>query len=463
MQLEEDEAKDNDLSFQKSTSLYYEALKVIPGGLNSRTRLGGIPGRHPLYIERAYDSKLVDVDGNEYIDFLMGYGPIILGYCNPIVNRAVEEQLHRGTLFGMSSELEIDVAKKILTSVPHAEQVFMSNTGTEANQMATRLSRAYTGKPKIAKFEGHYHGWLDWCFVDSVYNMVAFMPSPRGGGLVSPVTSVGEAGIPPRTAEDYVVLPWNEPEAVEKVLKRKSDEIAAVIMEPSGPAGALMPEAGFLELIRDMCSENGILLIFDEVKTGFRLSLGGYQERYQVFPDLSTFAKSVGNGFPTAAVAGKREVMDLINTGVVSHAGTFNGNPLSMAACSATLEQLAQPNKYEYLYRLTTKLVSGMTDAIRDTQAEAILVGPATHKTKPGPIIDIYFTSLETIRSFRDLRASGREIDARRQGAFIHAMLKRGVHIISHVWFISFSHTEEQVEYAVRAVEESLKEAMTTA
>ena len=449
------------ISLERSQQLYRDALKYIPGGLNSRSRFAP-PGEHPLYMSRAAGSRLFDVDGNEYLDYLMGFGPIILGYCDPVVNEAVREQLERGSVFGMSNELEIEVAKKLVNDIPCADLAFMSNTGSEANTMAIRLARAFTGKDKIAKFEGVWHGWLDWCLVDSVYQCTGPLLQPHGGSEQSPIPCIGEAGVTTSIVNDYVVLPWNETEAVEKTLRRRANEIAAVIVEPSGPLGTMMPEEGFLEVIRKVTDEMGILLIFDEVKTGFRLSLGGYQQLHGVVPDLSTYAKAMGNGFAVAAVAGRKDIMELTERGIVSHAGTFNGNPISMAASLAVLSELEKPNRYEHLYGLTSKLVKGMSDAIDDTGVEAILVGPGTHKTKPGPMFDIYFTDAHRIRSARDMHTARKDIHIRRRQTFIKEMLTRGIHMTPHVQFISFCHTEEEINSTIQAVEESLNECKKT-
>jgi len=416
----------------------------------------GDVGEHPIFIKEAKDSRLTDVDDNKYIDFVMGYGPIILGYGDPIVNNAVCEQLKKGQLFGLSSELEVDVAKKIVNDIPCADLAFVGNTGSEATLMAIRLARAFTGKDKIVKFDGCFHGWHDWTKVGTVYSCT-YYGNPRGGTLLSPIQCMGQAGIPSSIVNDYIVLTWNEVKAMEKILRRKKDEIAGVIVEPTGPYGSIMPEEGFLELIRELTEELDIIFIFDEVKTSFRLALGGYQERYSVLPDIWVGSKAMANGFPVSAVGGKECIMNLKTQGIVPSSGTFSANPISMAASLATLNELEKPNRYEYLYMLTNRLANGMHDAIKDTGIEAILVGPGVHNTKPGPMLDIFFTDRDHIKDAKEMKEAKKDIHVKRRKAFVREMVKRGIHIAIHNWFISFCHTKEDIDKAIQSVDESLR------
>lgn len=444
----------NNLNFDRSLEILNEAKKSLAGGVNSKIREPHAP--HPLFMEKAKGSHIWDVDGNEFIDTLMGFGPIILGYCDPKVNSAVQEQLNKGSIFGMSNELEYKVTEKIVKAIPSGDLAFASNTGSEATQMAIRMARAYTGKEKIIKFEGVWHGWLDWCLVDTTYETTGFW-YPHGGSQIAPIMTFGEPGIPKNVIDNLIVLPWNDIASVEKTVERFSSEIAAIIVEPIGPAGGIMPYDGYLDSIRKITKENDMLMILDEVKTGFRLAFGGAQELYGIDPDISTFAKAIANGFPMAAVTGKKKYMDIISQGITGHAGTFNGNPISMAASLATLTELEKPNKYDYLYKLTKKLSRGLKDGISDSQARALLVGPGSNENKPGPILDIYFTDLETVKDQRELKASKKEIHKKMANTFKLEMLKRGIHVIEHVWFVSFSHTDDDIDKIIEAASESMK------
>lgn len=435
----------------RSKELFEEACEFIAGGVSSTARgrpRGVIPGVHPMYIQRASGSHLFDVDGNEFVDYLQAYGAINLGYAHPKQIEAVANQLQRGSMYGLSSELEIEAAKKFVRGVPGAEQVMFSNTGSEATSLAVKVARAFTGKEKIVKFEGHYHGWLDWCMVDSTWKAVTtsewvserYVPQYTFKTIVEP-------GVPRSVLDDVIVLPWNELEVFENVVERRGHEIALVILEPTGPSGC-PPEEGLLEAIRRITEENDIVLIWDEVKTGFRLAFGGAQERCGITPDLSTFGKAMGNGFPVSAVAGKREILELTASYRVSHDGTYNGNALCMAAVLANLAELEKPGVFPKIYEKANRLIGGIRDAIEDHDVEAVVIGYS-------PMSPVIFTDKEKMRSPREYP---RQYPYNEMSRVLRLeLLKRGIHILGRL-FVSVCHTEEDIEKTIEAFDGSMKE-----
>ncbi len=301
---------------------------------------------------------MIDADGNDYVDYLLGLGPMILGHRPPRVTRAVVDQIENvGTVFALPRRAEADLARKIIAAVPSVESVRLSNTGTEGVLYATRLARAYTGRRKIVRFEGMYHG-----FSDGVY----WSKHPRietAGPDARPVPVPQGPGLPKGVEENLIILPWNDAEALRAVIDEQGHEIAAVLTEPMMcNTGCILPRAGYLEAMREMTAKAGILLIFDEVITGFRLSLAGAQGVFGITPDLSVFAKGLGGGFPVAAVGGKRAVMDLVSDGTVSLAGTYTANGIAVAAANATLDELNEPGAYDRLYAVSGRLRHGLTE-----------------------------------------------------------------------------------------------------
>jgi glutamate-1-semialdehyde 2,1-aminomutase len=317
-----------DADYRKTIAAYDEACQVLAGGVSSNFRMGGQPA--PLFFERAEGPYLYDVDGNRYVDYVLGMGPCILGHAPREVVDAVATTLNLGQLYAGQHRLEVDLARKVQEMVPCAELVRFAGSGSEVVQAAFRLARAYTGRSKIVRFEGHYHGWIDTALI-----------SPRAteeelGSYEAPNTVPGSRGQVRSALEDLIVLPWNDLEVLRRTLERHAGEIAGVIMEPIlCNTGVILPRPGYLEGVRDLTARLGIVLIFDEVITGFRVALGGAQARLGVTPDLATYAKAIANGFPLAAVAGRREIMDLLNQGVV-HGGTYNASPATAAAAAAT-------------------------------------------------------------------------------------------------------------------------------
>jgi len=421
-----------------SSKLYEQACRVIPGGVNSAVR-NLMP---PLVIKRAEGAKLWDVDDNEYLDFHGAFGPPLLGHNHPGVRHRVIEALQAGILPGVgATELEIQVARKITQHVPSAERVLLCNTGSEATFHALRVARAVTGRKKIIKFQGCYHGVHDY-----VLRNVA-SPADRVGKL-----DPGSAGILPEALENTLVCEFNHLDQVETTLHQHRGQVAAMIVEPiAHNVGCILPCRGFLEGLRQLCTAHGAILIFDEVITGFRHHLGGYQKICGVTPDLTTLAKAVANGFPLAAVCGKAEIMDHFNTrpgGDTFFGGTFNGNAVGCAAALATLETLERESVHEYLFQLGERVRKGLTEIHERLGIPATVAGF-------GSIFTTYFME-GPIESYSDLlrNDAGLFVEYRRRlldhGIFeMPANLKR--------CHLSFAHTEEHIDRLLEASEEVLK------
>jgi glutamate-1-semialdehyde 2,1-aminomutase len=414
--------------FAKSAHLFEAARNYIPGGVSSRVRASHRP--HPLFFESASGSRITDVDGNRYIDYALAWGPLILGHSNPAVLEGVKEQLDKLQLAGAQNRLEIEVAEKIVEAVPCAEQVAFSSTGSEAVQTALRLARAFTGRNKIIKFEGHYHGWIDNILIGSHSKV-------RAGSSDDNVfeTEGQSMGV----LDEVFVLPWNDMERLEDLVDGHPSEIAAIITEPIlCNCSCLMPSSGYLESMRDLASRYGIVLIFDEIITGFRVAPGGAQDLFKICPDLAVFGKALGGGFPLSAVAGKREIMDLIGQHRVLHAGTFNGNPISLAAAKATLSVL-EANSWSALEHIRNlgNLLQSRIRTLANEMGIPILVNGV------GAAFHVSFTKRESMRDARDCMDCN--LGARQR--FIEAMLRSGVYLLPDGrWYISASHSEADVE-----------------
>ncbi|MEM3697289.1 MAG: glutamate-1-semialdehyde 2,1-aminomutase [Candidatus Bathyarchaeia archaeon] len=427
---------------EKSKKLFAEAKKLTPGGVHSTLRFFD---PYPIFISKAKGSKIYDVDGNQYIDYHLAFGPVILGHAHPSVSDAVKKQLDNGVIYGLCHELEVKVAKKIVAHVPSAQMVRFCNTGTEATYHAIRLARAYTKRNKIVKFEGAYHGWHD---------IVSFSSSPtlkEAGPKECPTPVPDTAGVSADTAKQVIIVPFNDQEAVEKVIKRHHNEIAALITEPilHGSATCIIPKEGFLKFLREITQEYGIVLIFDEVVTGFRHHLGGAQKIFDVTPDLTTFAKAMANGFPVAAVCGKKEIMEYFKpTGNVDYGGTFNGNPISMAATLATIKELEKNEEYKHLFKLGEEIRSQLNKVIAKLKLEAQTIGF-------GSIFQILFTKKKII-NYRDTLSSKNELFMK----FQKEMMKRSVFILpkpNKRCHISAAHTTEDINFTIEKAEEALK------
>ena len=426
-------------SFEESKRRIAAASHYLPGGVSSNFRLGMVPT--PLVIERAEGPYLFDVDGNRLIDYYLGMGPMILGHNPPTVRRAVLAQLERGLLYGAQSLLEAEVAELLCGLVPCAEKLRFAGSGSEAVQAALRLARAATGRSVIVKFEGHYHGWFD-----SILVSVAATPG-NAGDADHPNRNPGSTGQDPTAWGNVEVLGWNDLAAVERRLS--VGDVAAVIMEPAMcNAGAILPRDGYLQGIRDACSRAGTVLIFDEVITGFRVAAGGAQELFGVTPDLATFGKCLANGFPVAAVAGRAELLDLFVTGGAVHGGTYNAQPVSMAASLATLQALADGRVLQEIAPLGKRLMDGIADRLAEAGIPAVVSGFPQ-------IFHVAFGLSSPATSYRDLM----RMDRARYIRFCGELLKRRVRVLERgAWFLSAEHDEQIIDETLAAVSDAAAE-----
>ena len=432
------------INTKKSKELFERALKLIPGGVSSSSRscLEGYKP-YPIFIEKAKGSKLYDVDGNEYIDYLLALGPTLVGNANPRVIDFVTKEIKKGNAYALPYELQIKVAEKLIDDVPCFEKVTFMNSGTEVVQLALRLARAYTKKDIIVKCEGAYHGW-----VDSVAHSVhPSLSDISDSGMSLKKVPIG-AGIPKNTYKDWIVIPWNNIEVLEETIESHKDEIAAVIIDPCMcNSGVILPEEGYLQAIRSLTKKNGVLLIFDEVITGFRLALGGAQEKFGVTPDLSTHGKAMGGGFPISACGGKADIMDLVANGTALRAGTLNANRAAIAAAYATLEILEENNGqvYREIYMLGEKLITGIEKIIKQKQIEAFVQGL-------GCMFQIHFSPLDKNRDYRDLFQSNGDTYI----VFRNKLMERGIFIRPTKFaelYISAAHSDDDIEETLNAIE----------
>lgn len=419
-----------------SESLFERARQVSPGGVNSPVRAFGSVGGAPFFTASGRGSRLRDVDGNEYIDYVLSWGPLILGHANAYVNEAVEAAVRKGTHYGTPTPEEVALAEKVVQLVPSIEMVRFVNSGTEATMSAVRLARAVTGRDLILKFEGCYHGHGD-----------SFL-AKAGSGLATlgiPATP----GVPEVITQLTLTVPYNDGAAVKEVTASFADRLAAVIVEPVvGNSGLIAPQAGFLELLREETRRVGALLIFDEVMTGFRVALGGAQERYGIDPDLTTLGKVIGGGFPVGAYGGKREIMSRVSPeGDVYQAGTLSGNPVAMAAGLAQLQVLEQENPYGVLEARATRLVDGIVEAARAN-------GIAATGTAIGSMFGVYFSE-GPVLNFEDALKVDRELFS----AYYRECLAGGVFFAPSPFeagFISTAHSDADVDKTLSVVRTSL-------
>ncbi|WP_108660215.1 aspartate aminotransferase family protein [Acuticoccus kandeliae] len=410
----------------------------MAGGVNSNFRLNISPT--PLVFERGEGPYLYDVDGNRLIDYYLGMGPMILGHSPRQIVDAVKSQIDSGILFAGQTAIEAEAARLVCELVPSAERIRFGSSGSEVDQAAIRVARAATGRDKIVKFEGHYHGWFDNVLWSIAPGLNAAGPEE------APVPVPGSKGQPATSAEHLVVLPWNDLDLL--AARLEAEDIAAVIMEPAMcNQGAIHPAPGYLEGVREVCTRTGTILIFDEVITGFRLAPGGAQELFGVTPDISTFGKAIANGFPVAAIAGRADLIDLFSTGGVVHGGTYNAQPIAMAATVATLRSLT-PALYAGIAPNGTTLVAGMRDILARAGIPAVVDGfPQVFHVALG--LD------EPARSYRDLTRMNRPAYV----ALTTALLKRGVRALERgAWFLSSEHTPAVVDATLDAFEGAVRE-----
>ena len=417
----------------RSHSLYTEAQRYMPGGVNSPVRAFSAVGGEPLFIARGEGPYIYDVDGRRYIDYVLSWGPLILGHAHPQVVSALKEAAERGISYGAPTALETELAKRVVEAVPSIEMVRFVNSGTEATMSALRLARAYTGRSKIIKFEGCYHGHADFLLV-------------RAGSGVTTLGLPDSAGVPEGSAQDTLVAPYNDLQAVDRLFSENRSEIAAVVVEPvAGNMGVIPPEPGFLAGLRGVTKAEGALLIFDEVITGFRVAYGGAQALYGVTPDLTCLGKIIGGGLPVGAYGGRREIMEMVAPlGPVYQAGTLSGNPLAMTAGIETLKVLAQHGTYERLEEKSARLADGIRAA-----AEAARI-PA-FQTRVGSLFCTFFNA-ERVVDY----ASAKRSDTSRYALFFRAMLASGVYLAPSQFeagFLSLAHSEQDIERTIRAAE----------
>lgn len=421
----------------RSNEYFSAACELIPGGVNSPVRAFKSVGCDPIFYERAKGSHVWDADGKDYIDFVASWGPMILGHAPDAVLDKVREQLDKGTSYGAPTHVELVMAQAVIDAVPSVEMVRFVSSGTEATMSAIRLARGYTGRDKFIKFDGNYHGHSDALLVAA------------GSGLVT-LGIPSTPGVTKGAAADTIVLPYNDLDAVRETLEASGEQVAAIILEPiAGNMGVVPPKAGYLQGLRDMCDEFGVVLIFDEVISGFRVALGGAQELYGVTPDLTTMGKIIGGGFPVGAFGGKREIMEyLAPIGPVYQAGTLSGNPVAMVAGLATLEALKQPGVYEELDRKGKRLADGLCRAAGDAALH-------TYCTRVGSLSCMFFTHLE-VSNWN----TASTCDTEKYAKYFRAMLEAGFTIAPSQFeatFVSLAHTDDEIDAFVAAAATALK------
>ena len=421
----------------RSRKLFEEAKKHIPGGVNSPVRAFRSVGGEPLFIKKAKGSKIYDADGKAYLDYVLSWGPMILGHAHPRVTAALKKAIVNGTSFGAPTELEITLAKMVKKAFPSIELVRMVSSGTEATMSAIRVARGYTRRDKIVKFEGGYHGHGNSLLV-------------KAGSGVATFGLPDSPGVPADLAKLTITIPYNDLEAFKNIASREGEQIACIIVEPvAGNMGCVPPEQGFLEGLRRVCDQYGIILIFDEVMTGFRVAYGGAQQLYKIKPDMTCLGKVIGGGLPVGAFGGRREIMENVAPiGPIYQAGTLSGNPLAMTAGIETLKLLSKPGVYKTLEKSSSDLQRGLSDAAKET-------GVPTTFNRVGSM----FTGFFTDRKVKDF-ASAKTSDTDRFGRYFLSMLKNGINLAPSQFeaaFLSLAHTKADINRTIEAARKSLK------
>jgi len=414
------------MKHDRSALLFEKAKKIIPGGVNSPVRAFTSVGSQPLFIERASGSKMFDADGNEFIDYVGSWGPMIVGHCHPKVVAAITAAMGKGSSFGAPTDLEVQLAEMVVAAVPSIEMVRMVSSGTEATMSAIRLARAYTGRDAIIKFAGCYHGHADSLLVKAGSGAATF------GVPDSP-------GVPADFARHTLIAEYNDLASVQALVAENREKVACIIIEPiAGNMGTVAPRQGFLQGLRDLCDREKIVLIFDEVMSDFRVAYGGAQELYGITPDLTTLGKIIGGGLPVGAFGGKREIMKLLSpSGSVYQAGTLSGNPLAMTAGIATLEILREEGFYQRLEEKSAKVA----DAISRAAADA---GYPIYSTRVGSMLCVFFTKHEV----HDWTTAA-DCDTAAYGRYFRAMLDQGIYLAPSQFetaFVSIAHSAEDIE-----------------
>ncbi|HHW20336.1 glutamate-1-semialdehyde 2,1-aminomutase [Thermodesulfovibrio thiophilus] len=426
------------MKIKKSQKLYKKAVTLMPGGVNSPVRAFKAIGGTPLFISKAKDSKIYDVDGNEYIDYVLSWGPLILGHAHSKVVKALRKAVLSGTSYGAPTPMEIELAVLIKKAMPSIEKIRMVNSGTEATMSAIRLARGFTKRNKVIKFEGCYHGHVD-----------ALLVSAGSGGATFGIPD--SLGVPASHVAETIILPFNNKETFKNVINEHWQDIACVIVEPVvGNMGCILPKEDFLKTLRDETEKYGMILIFDEVMTGFRVSSGGAQEYYRIKPDLTCLGKVIGGGLPVGAYGGKKEIMSLVAPeGGVYQAGTLSGNPLAMTAGIETLKILLKSNTYKKLEKKMLQLEEGLKDAAKKQKISAKFY-------RAGTMFCTYFTEQEVVNA-----KTAKTSDIEKFKKFFWGMINRGIYIAPSQFeagFISIAHSEKDIEKTINAAYETFKE-----
>lgn len=427
------------MKFDQSKQLFDEACKVIPGGVNSPVRAFGSVGMTPIFAKESKGSKLIDVDGNEYIDYICSWGPMLLGHSSDIAYQGILEMIQKGTSYGIATEIEIDMAKEIINAYPSVELLRMVNSGTEATMSALRVARGYTKRDKILKFEGCYHGHGD-----------ALLVKAGSGAMTFGVPT--SSGVTPGTVKDTIVVPYNDLEAVKKAVEENKDEIAAVILEPiAGNMGVVPADEGFITGLRKLTEDEGIVLIFDEVITGFRVDYGGAQKLFGITPDMTTFGKIIGGGLPVGAYGGKKEIMECVSPlGGVYQAGTLSGNPIALSMGLNVMRYLRDNQEhYAEIERKAIVLEEGYNKCIAETGIKATV-------TRFKGMVCLFFTD-GPIRNYDDVIKS----DTDMYGAYFRKMLERGILLPPAQFeglFLSTAHTDEEIAHTLKVTKEVFEE-----
>lgn len=433
----------------RSRFLFEHAQKFLVEGVNSPSRGAAVYDGGPIMLERGQGTRVWDADGNEYVDFMMSFGALIHGHAHPKIVSVVTQAMSDGSHFAAATSAEVEAAERLCKMVPSAEAVRFTNSGSEATMLALRLARAHTGRSKFLKFEGHYHGWYDPYLLNAHSH-----PPEELGSRDNPARIPDSEGIPPATFDDVVLVPWNDIPALERVFQEYGPSLAAVITEPiMANMGCIPPREGYLQRLSELTHACGALLIFDEVVTGFRYAPGGCQELFGLKPDISTFGKALGAGFPIGAVAGPRTILNRMtwSENMVLHYGTFNGHRLTMKVVAANLDLLSASDAYRKLHTIGDAAILGLRDVFRRRGVKTIVQGF-------GPMFQIYFTEREAIQDYRDYCAYA---DTARYSGFVHRLLDRGIYMTPSNglhWIISTVHTEADVEALLQAADEACRD-----
>jgi glutamate-1-semialdehyde 2,1-aminomutase len=432
----------------KSREWFTRAQESLVEGVNSPSRGRSVFSLGPVVLERGVGAQVWDVDWNEYIDFMMAFGALIQGHAHPAIVEAASQAMSEGAHFAACTAAEVEAAERVCRMVPTAERVRFTNTGSEATMLALRLARAHTGRTKFLKFEGQYHGWYDPYLLNARAH-----PAVELGPPESPARIPDSAGIPEATFADVVLAPWNDAAQLERVFHEHAAELAAAITEPvMANLGCIPPRPGYLERLRELTQDAGTLLIFDEVVTGFRYAPGGCQQHFGIRPDVSTFGKALGAGFPVGAVAGPRAILDRLEWRdmMVLHYGTFNGHRLTMKVVATNLDLLSANDgaAYKRLYELGDAAISGLRDVFRRRKISAIVQGF-------GPMFQIYFTERPAIHDYRDYCA---HVDTRKYSYFVHLLLERGIYMTPSNglhWIISTAHKPSDIDHLLLVADDA--------